>query len=492
MNGLQVSKPPRADAFVVFGATGDLAYRKIFPAFQAMVQKGTLDMPIVAVSRGNFDLDQLRDRVHKSLQESGKFDAAAFEKISKNLHSVCGDYDNPQTYLSLREALGNSRNAVFYLAIPPSMFGKVATGLARSQCIKGARLVVEKPFGRNLSSAIELNNTLHEFFPEPSIFRIDHFLGKEPVQNLIYFHLANQLVGGSFHRNYVDNVQITMAETLGMEGRGKFYEEVGAVRDVVQNHMLQLIACLAMECPANQSNEASRDESVRVLKALRRLGPDDIVRGQYKGYRDEDGVSPTSEAETFAALRLWIDNERWEGVPFFLRTGKRMPVSATEILVRFKRPLWTRIIENEKPHSGDYLRLRISPDVVLAQGMRVKSPGTIMRGETIELVANHEPASEMLPYERLFNDAIEGETELFAREDMIMAQWAALDGILGNTVPLHFYEPGTWGPPESQRIFTSDFVWHNPLPTTRTRRSNDVPKGVDSDVTAASANEART
>lgn len=453
----------RADAFVVFGATGDLAYRKIFPAFQAMAQKGTLDVPLIAVARGDFTLASLKERIHQSLIESGKFDAQAFELVTKNLSVVRGDYDDPQTFVTLRKILGSSCAALFYLAIPPALFASVATGLARSQCLTGARLVVEKPFGRDLASARALNDTLHAHFPENGIFRIDHFLGKEPVQNLMYFHLANQLISSSFSRNQVDHVQITMAETLGVESRGKFYEEVGAIRDVVQNHMLQLLACLVLECPSNPTDEAMRDEAVRVLKALRPVQPADVVRGQYRGYRAEPGVAPDSQVETYAALRFFIDTERWEGVPFYLRTGKRLPVSATEIFVRFKRPLWTRIIETLNPHQGDYLRLRISPEVVLAQGMRVKSPGSSMRGEPIELVANHEPPSEMLPYERLFNDALAGETELFAREDMVLAQWAALDGILNNVVPLDFYDQGTWGPESSARIFTSDNMeWNAP------------------------------
>lgn len=452
-----------ADAFVFFGATGDLASRKIFPAFAAMARRGKLALPIVGVARGQHDLESLRARIRTSLQDQGAFDERAFARIASLLRFVRGDYNDPETYRRLREALGDARRPIYYLAIPPSMFAPVATGLAGSQCAEGARLLVEKPFGRDLGTALELNRTLHGVFPESSIFRIDHYLGKEPVQNLIYFHLANQLIDAGFHRSSVSHVQMTMAERIGVEGRGNFYEEVGAVRDVVQNHMLQLIACLAMECPTNPSPEAFRDESVRVIKALRPLAEADIVRGQYIGYRNERGVSPDSDVETFAAARFFIDNDRWEGVPFYARTGKRLAAGVTEILVTFRTPIWARTVETDLRQSqGSYLRLRIGPEVVLAQGLRVKKPGGRMRGDCIELVANYEPPDEMLPYERLFNDAIAGETELFAREDMIAAQWRAVDAVLAARTPLWPYEPGGWGPSQARRILADGAEWHVP------------------------------
>jgi glucose-6-phosphate 1-dehydrogenase len=457
-----------SDAFVVFGVTGDLARRKIFPALHAMARRGTLNVPVVGVARGSFSIERLREEVRASVTAGGKgvgVDERALDKLLSLLSAVQGDYDDPATFASLRQTLGNARAPLHYLAIPPSMFTTVAEGLARSGCNSGARLVIEKPFGRDLASARELDAVLHAHFPEKALFRIDHYLGKEPVQNLVYFHLANRLIGAGLHRNYVDHVQIVMAEELGVEGRGRFYEEVGALRDVVQNHVLQLVACLAMECPANPSDEAFRDEMARVLKAIRPLSHSDVVRGQYAGYTTEKDVARDSRVETFAALSMHIDNERWEGVPFLLRAGKRLPLASTEILVRFKPPLWTRVVEPGV--GGDYLRLRIGPDMALAQGLNVKTPGTEMRGELLELCTSYKAPDELGPYERLFGDALQGDTELFARSDMVEAQWAALDGVLDGESPVFPYEQGTWGPVEADALLPPGVAWHTPSPLRR-------------------------
>jgi glucose-6-phosphate 1-dehydrogenase len=454
----------RGDAFVVFGVTGDLARRKIFPSLLAMARKGTLNVPVIGVARGDFSLERLRREIRESVSKGKGHadDVRALDHLLSKVSAVQGGYDDPETFKKLRLALGDAKSPVHYLAIPPSLFTQVADGLADSGCAQGARLIVEKPYGRDRESARTLDRTLLAHFQENALLRIDHYLGKEPVQNLVYFHLANRLIGSSLHRDVVDHVQIVMAEEIGVEGRGKFYEEIGALRDVVQNHILQLVACLAMECPVNGTDEAHRDEMSRALKALRPLTPTDIVRGQYGGYRSEKDVSPESDVETFAALRLYIDNERWEGVPFFVRAGKRLPISTTEILVRFKVPLWGRIIEKGVNHPGDYLRLRISPDMVLAQGLNVKIPGTEMRGQITELCASYSASDEMLPYERLFIDALRGDTELFARADMVDAQWAALDGVLDGTVPLHSYAAGTWGPEQAQELLPKGVAWHVP------------------------------
>ena len=329
---------PRSDALVFFGATGDLAYKKIFPALQALIRRGHLDMPVIGVAKSGWNLDQLKARAKDSLEKHGGLDPAAYAKLCSLLGYVEGDYGDPTTFAKLRQGPWRRQRPLYYLAIPPSLFATVAEGLAKSGCVKNARVVVEKPFGRDLASARELNRTLHRYFPEQAIFRIDHYLGKEPVQNLIYFRFANPLIEAGWNNQHIESVQITMAESFGVAGRGKFYEEAGAIRDVVQNHMLEVIACLAMECPAGKDHEARRDERGRLLKAVRTLDPSDVVRGQFRGYRREPGVAPDSQVETFAALRFHIDNERWNGVPFYVRVGKCLPVTATEVLVRFKRP----------------------------------------------------------------------------------------------------------------------------------------------------------
>jgi glucose-6-phosphate 1-dehydrogenase len=457
---------PHSDALVFFGATGDLAYKKVFPALQAMICRGHLDMPIIGVAYSGWNLNECKERARDSLDKHGGIDAAAYTKLCSLLRYVDGKYEDPATFANLRKSLGDAKRPLFYLAIPPSLFATVAEGLARSNSVANARVVVEKPFGRDLASAQELNRTLHRFFPEPAIFRIDHYLGKEPVQNLIYFRFANPLVEAGWDNRHVESVQITMAESFGVEGRGKFYEEAGAIRDVVQNHMLEVIACLAMECPAGRDHEARRDERGRLLKAVRTLGASDVVRGQFRGYRAEPGVAPDSQVETFAAVRFHVDNDRWNGVPFYVRVGKHLPVTATEVLVRFKRP--ARSVLDEPVLAMDsYYRFRLSPEVVLALGTKIKKPGEDMVGDRIELVAHHQAPDEMGPYERLLGDAAKGEATLFAREDSVEESWRIVDPILGNSTPLFAYEPNTWGPPELDQTLAPDGGWHNPKPEER-------------------------
>jgi glucose-6-phosphate 1-dehydrogenase len=452
---------PRSDALVIFGATGDLAHKKIFPALQAMVRRGRLDVPVIGVARSPWNLDQFKARAKDSLENHGGVDSAAFQKLCSLLRYIPGEYGHPTTCAKLREVLGDAKHPLFYLAIPPSLFTTVVEGLAKSGCVKDARVVVEKPFGRDLGSAQELNRTLHRFFPEPAIFRIDHYLGKEPVQNLIYFRFANPPVEAGWDNRYVESVQITMAENFGVAGRGKFYEEAGAIRDVVQNHMLQVIACLGMECPAGSDHEARRDERGRLHKAVRTLGPADVVRGQFRGYRSEPGVAANSQVETFAAMRFHIDNERWQGVPFFVRVGKCLPVTATEVLVRFKSPP-RPVLDERAPTSPAYFRFRLSPETVLALGTRLKKPGEQMVGERIELVACHQPPDEMGPYERLLSDAANGDPTLFAREDSVEESWRVVDPVLGNATPLFEYDPNTWGPAEADGASAPAGGWHNP------------------------------
>lgn len=451
-----------SDAFVFFGATGDLAYKQIFPALAALTRRQRLSIPVIGVARAAWSVDQLRARARASLAEHGPVDEDVFAQLSERLRFVSGDYQDPETYQRLRGALGDARHPLHYFAIPPSMFATVADGLARSGCARGARVIVEKPFGRDLASAQALNRTLHEFFPESAIFRIDHFLGKEPVQNILYTRFANLFLEPVWNRTYIRQVQITMAEQFGVRGRGRFYDEAGAIRDVIQNHLLQVLACLTMDPPVGSSGtDAVRDEKARMFNAMRPLGPEDVVRGQFRGYQDEPGVAPGSTVETFAAVRLFIDSWRWADVPFYIRSGKCLPLTATEVLVEFKQP--PRNTFNEPiPGRSNYLRLRLSPDVVIALGARVKLPGERMVGENVELIATHQHPEEMAPYDRLLADALRGDAALFAREDSVEAQWRVVDQVLNGSTPVHVYEPGTWGPQAADQLIAGDGCWLDP------------------------------
>jgi glucose-6-phosphate 1-dehydrogenase len=451
----------RSDAFVFFGATGDLAYTRIFPALQALIRRGQFDMPIIGVARSPLGAEGLRARARESVERHGGIDLPAFERLASRLQYVSGDYRSPETFTRIRAALGGASHPLYYLAIPPEMFGPVAQGLCRSGCNHGARLVIEKPFGRDLASARALNETLHACFPESAIFRIDHYLGKEPVQNLLYFRFANAFLEPIWNRDHVRSVQVTMAEREGVQGRGSFYEEVGAIRDVVQNHLLEMVALLAMDPPVGRDREGLREERLRAFRAMRPLAPSDVVRGQFRGYRQERGVAPDSQVETFAALRLYIDTWRWAGVPFDIRTGKCLPASATEIRVQLKSPPMA-VFDPLPDGDADYVRFRLSPDVSIALGARVKIPGEAMKGEAIELLMRHVPGDEMSPYERLLGDAIDGEPMLFVRQGVVEAAWGVVDPVLATTTPVVEYDPGTWGPPEADRLVAVDGGWHNP------------------------------
>jgi len=450
----------RSDALVFFGATGDLAHKKIFPALQSMVERGVLQCPVIGVAKAGWTLDQLKARAKDSVETHGPgVREPAFSKLMSQLRYVDGDYGDPNTFLQLKKLLEGCHAPTHYLAIPPILFPTVIEALSKSGNAERARVVVEKPFGHDLNSAEELNRILHQVFPEKSVFRIDHYLGKDAVENLLVFRFGNTFLEPIWNRNYVESVQITMAESFGVQGRGKFYDQTGCIRDVVQNHLLQVVGFLAMEPPSDLYWESVRNEVADVFRAIPPMRPEDVVRGQFVGYRDEPGVAPSSQVETYAAVRIQVSSWRWDGVPFLIRSGKCLPVTATEVVVKLRRPPLRKLSRKD----ANTFRFRLGPDMALSLSARVKKPGPEMVGTTVELAAvKQDTSDEADAYERLLTDAMNGDATLFVRQDAVEAAWAVVEPVLDNVTPLHFYEPGSWGPPEADRLAAEIGGWDNP------------------------------
>ena len=454
---------PKSDVLVLFGATGDLAHKKLFDTIQALYRRGVLEGPVIGVAKSGMTREQLIERAREGINTFGRgVDEAAFKMFSDGFQYVDGDYGDPSTFENLKTAMGGAQRPIHYLAIPPVLFGVVTKGLKAAQCLENARVVVEKPFGHDLASAEALNQILHEVLDERQIFRIDHYLGKEATQNVLYTRFANAFLEPVWNRNYISHIQITMSESFGVDGRGAFYDQTGCLRDVIENHLMQVVGFLCMEPPYWPDLERVRDEQVKLFRSIRTITPNDIIRGQFEGYLNEPGVAPKSRTETFAAVRVFIDNWRWQGVPIFIRAGKHLPVTATEVRVQFRRPPQV-VFPDEQAPFHNYVRFLFSPRIEIGISMQVKIDGERMVGEPMELKVVDQQPDEMSPYERLIGDAIQGDQALFARQDVVEEGWRIVEKIIGNSVPVHPYKQGTWGPEAVNDVLLPSGGWHAPL-----------------------------
>jgi len=454
---------PKSDVLVLFGATGDLAHKKLFDTIQALYRRGVLEGPVIGVAKSGMTREQLIERAREGINTFGRgVDEAAFKMFSDGFQYVDGDYGDPSTFENLKTAMGGAQRPIHYLAIPPVLFGVVTKGLKAAQCLENARVVVEKPFGHDLASAEALNQILHEVLDERQIFRIDHYLGKEATQNVLYTRFANAFLEPVWNRNYISHIQITMSESFGVDGRGAFYDQTGCLRDVIENHLMQVVGFLCMEPPYWPDMERVRDEQVKLFRSIRTITPNDIIRGQFEGYLNEPGVAPKSRTETFAAVRVFIDNWRWQGVPIFIRAGKHLPVTATEVRVQFRRPPQV-VFPDEQAPFHNYVRYLFSPRIEIGISMQVKIDGERMVGEPMELKVVDQQPDEMSPYERLIGDAIQGDQALFARQDVVEEGWRIVEKIIGNSVPVHPYKQGTWGPEAVNDVLLPSGGWHAPL-----------------------------